>query len=101
VVTASQATNGGASSVLGIPGKTLQLTITEPSLFAMDAPDRNAARVASLFRGQRYTAVQRDPNANWLQIRLYGIQLVWVPASAGTLDGNILNLPQPGENLLP
>ena len=91
----------GASSVLGIPGKTLQLTISELSLFALDSPDANASRVASLFRGQHYTAVQRDPNANWLQIRLYGAELVWVPANAGTLDGNILNLPQPGENLPP
>ena len=91
----------GANSVLGIPGKTLQLTITQPSLFAMDSPDGNGSRVASLFRGQHYTAVQRDPDANWLQIRLYGAELVWVPANAGTLDGNILNLPQPGENLPP
>ena len=95
------AATGGASSVLGIPGKTLNLTITEPSLFAVDAPADGAQRVASVFRGQQYVAVQRDPNANWLQIRLYGVQLVWVPAGAGTLDGNILDLPQPGENLPP
>ena len=99
--TVSQPAATGASSVLGIPGKTLNLTITEPSLFAVDAPAAGSTRVASLFRGQHYVAVQRDPNADWLQIKLYGVQLVWVPAGAGTLDGNILDLPQPGENLPP
>jgi hypothetical protein len=89
----------GARSVLGIPGKTLQLTITDASLFALDAPDRAANRVASLFRGQHYVAVQRDPNADWLQIKLYAAVLVWVPAGSGQLDGNILDLPQPGDNL--
>jgi hypothetical protein len=96
-----QPASTGASSVLGIPGKTLNLTISQASLFAVDSPNAGAMRVASIFKGQRYVAVQRDPNANWLQIRLYGVQLVWVPASAGTLDGNILDLPQPGENLPP
>jgi hypothetical protein len=100
VATSSQPAATGASSVLGIPGKTLNLTITEPSLFAVDSPEAGANRIASLFRGQHYVAVQRDPNADWLQIRLYGVELVWVPASAGTLDGNILNLPQPGAILL-
>jgi hypothetical protein len=89
----------GASSLMGIPGKTLNLTITTASLFARDAPDPNANRVASIFRGQHYLAVQRDPNAKWLQIVLFGAELVWVPAGAGQLDGNILDLPQPGENL--
>ena len=91
----------GAASILGLPGKTLNLTITAPSVFAMDAPDRGANRVASLFNGQTYVAVQRDPNAVWVQIKLYGDTLVWVPAGAGQLDGNILDLPQPGVNAPP
>jgi hypothetical protein len=99
--TSGQTTATSASSMLGIPGKTLNLTITDSSLFAMDSPDAGANRVASVFHGQHFVVVQRDPNANWLQIKLYGVQLVWVPAGAGTLDGNILDLPQPGENLPP
>ncbi len=91
----------GAAALLGIPGKTLNLTITAASVFAVDAPDRGANRFASLFRGQRYVAVQRDPNAEWLQIKLYGLTLVWVPSGVGTLDGNILDLPQPGATLPP
>ncbi len=101
VTQSDQPTATGASSVLGIPGKTLELTITEASLFALDAPQTDATRVASLFRGHKYTAVLRDPNANWLQIRLYGAVFVWVPSGAGTLDGNILDLPQPGDDLPP
>jgi hypothetical protein len=95
----------GASAVTGIPGKTLNLTITTASLFALDAPDWSANRVASLFRGQQYVAVQRDPNAEWLQIILYGTAQgtlrVWVPAGAGLLDGNVLDLPQPGVHTPP
>jgi hypothetical protein len=100
-VTGSQPAATGARSIMGLPGKTLDLTITESSLFALDAPGSDGNRVASLFRGQKYVAVQRDPDAGWLQIRLYGVELVWVPAGAGTLDGNILDLPQPGENMPP
>lgn len=95
----------GASATTGIPGKTLNLTITAPSLFALDAPDWTAKRVASLFRGQQYVAAARDPNAEWLQITLYGTaqgtELVWVQAGAGQLDGNILELPQTAMNSLP
>lgn len=91
----------GASSILGIPGKTLQWTITAPSLFARDAPDVGANRLTSLFQGQQYQAVQRDPNAEWLQIVIFGAELGWVQAGAGQLNGNILDLPQPGVNAPP
>jgi hypothetical protein len=99
--TSQSPAGSAASTLLGIPGKTLQLTITAASLFALDAPDLHANRVASLFRGQQFRAVQRDPNAEWLQIELYGTQLVWVQAGAGQLDGNILDLPQPGDSVPP
>jgi len=94
-----------ASAAPGIPGKTLNWAVTAPSLFALDGPSWTANRVASLFAGQQYVAVGRDPNAEWLQITFYGTAqgtaLLWVSAGAGQLDGNILDLPQQSPNALP
>jgi lysophospholipase L1-like esterase len=96
IVAPPAAAAGGLSG--GIVGFTLKFTISAKSLFALDAPDYTANRVASMFQGQQFVAVARNPNADWLQLQIYG-GLVWVPAAVGQLAGHILDLPEPDEIL--
>lgn len=87
-----------AAPSAGTAGFTLPFTITATSLFALDAPGYNANRVMSLFQGQQFVAVARNPNADWLQLQITG-GTVWVPAGVGQLAGPILDLPEPDNNL--
>ncbi len=68
-------------------------TVLASSLFARAAPDYQSARVYSLFRGQRYLAVARSADNNWLQLDLGRNLFGWAPAMAGSLQGSLAGLP--------
>ncbi len=79
---------------------TLKLTLTARSAFARSAPDMAAARIASLFKGQSFTAFMRDATSSWLYIVLPDGRRAWVSAGAGKLSGNILALPTASDDVL-
>jgi uncharacterized protein YraI len=62
-----------------------RFTLTAKSAFARSAPSWNAQKVASLFKGQTFTALASSRDGQWVQI-YHAAGPVWVAASAGKLS---------------
>ena len=73
-----------------------RFTLTAKSAFARSEPSWNALKVASLFKGQTFTALSRSQDGQWVQIS-HATGQVWVAASAGNLSEAV---PQVGEATL-
>jgi len=71
----------------------VQYTVTVKSLFGLAAPDPQASRVYSLFRGQSYPAAARSTDSNWLLLNLWGGAQAWVATVNGSVQGSIADLP--------
>jgi len=87
--TSAQSSNSTSASNGTI---TARLTIAVPSAFARNAPGLTSLRIASLFKGQTYTATGRTNDTNWIQI-IYGGGSAWVASSVGVLSQKLANLP--------
>ena len=74
------------------PAGPVYYTVTANSLFGRAGPDLKAAKVASLFKGQRYAADARSADSHWLRLRLPSGP-AWVPAAYGTVTGTAALLP--------
>ena len=67
---------------------TLSSTITSQSAYARASPSMNATKVASLFLGEKYTAIGQSANSEWLQIRLKGHdEPRWIASFVAKLSG--------------
>ncbi len=73
-------------------GVTLRYTLTAQSLYLRSAPSATGTPLASLFKGQVFTAIGRNLTSQWVQI-LYGGTPGWVLAGAGQLSGSLGDLP--------
>ncbi len=90
-------TSAGSNRLPAAGAASLNLTLTARSAFARSGPAMSTARLASLFKGQSFTALGRDSTASWVYIALPDGRRAWVSARAGKLSGNILSLPVAGE----
>ena len=71
----------------------VRYTVAVKSLFGLAAPDPQATKVFSLFRGQSYPAAARSTDSNWLLLNLWGGAQAWVAAVNGSVQGSIADLP--------
>ena len=92
VTTTTSSTSAQASTSASNITTTARLTIVVPSAFARNAPGLTSLRIASLFKGQTYTATGRTNDTNWIQI-IYGGGSAWVASSVGVLSQKLVNLP--------
>ena len=68
---------------------TLFATITAESTYARAAPSLSATKMASLFLGEKYTAIGQNSDAKWLQIRIRGhASPLWIFHSVAQLSGS-------------
>jgi hypothetical protein len=65
-----------------------RFTLTAKSAFARSGPSWNALKVASLFKGQTFTALARSLDGQWVQVS-HAQGPLWVAASAGTLSQTV------------
>jgi hypothetical protein len=79
--------SGSTASVL------VRYTVSVKSLFGLTGPGFQADRVVSLFKGQSYEASARSSDSAWLLLELSGGAQAWVPASTGTVQGQLADLP--------
>ena len=71
----------------------VRYTVAVKSLYGLDEPDRHAAKIYSLFKGQSYAVAARSGDSAWLLLDLWGSTQAWVPTVAGTVLGPIAGLP--------
>jgi hypothetical protein len=71
----------------------VRYTVAVKSLFGLAAPSWQADRVASLFNGQNYAASAQSTDGAWLLLDVWGSARAWVPASTGSVQGPIADLP--------
>ena len=95
-VPAAGGNTGPASGPAAAPAAagSQRLTITAASTYARAAPSWSATKLASLFKGQSYTATGRDASSQWLQVQLPGE--AWVSVGVGVLSGHLSSLPVVG-----
>lgn len=71
----------------------VQFTVAVKSFFGLSAPGSPSDKLASLFRGQTFTATGRNADGTWVQLAFSGHKLVWAPVVYGTLQGQVSDLP--------
>ncbi|MCC7360121.1 MAG: SGNH/GDSL hydrolase family protein [Anaerolineales bacterium] len=89
---ASAAPAAAEQEAAGGPAGPVYYTVSVKSLFGRAGPDLKAAKIASLFRGQRYAADARSADGLWLRLNLPGGP-GWAPAAYGTVTGAAALLP--------
>jgi hypothetical protein len=79
----------GAPMAAAVNGVTF--TITVKSAYLRSEPGWNATRVHSVFQNQAYGVSGRNADNTWLQLEVAGG--AWVPATYGTLRGDLTSVP--------
>jgi hypothetical protein len=83
-----------AASAAPAVSATLVVTINVDSTFARVAPDWNAGLVGRLMKWDRFTAVGRNADAEWLHID-YGNSLVWIHQTMARFPRNLEGVENP------
>ncbi len=69
-------------------------SLTRKSAFAHVSTDMLSQRAASLFQGQTYAVTGRTADNLWLRLDIAGLRTeAWVPASFGTVAGDLQQVP--------
>lgn len=69
-------------------------TLTLKSAFLRAAPERTAAKVASVFQGQTYPVRARSADGQWVQLAYPGpASETWILQAYGTVQGDLTTLP--------
>jgi hypothetical protein len=97
-IATARTTGGGTNAPGGAVSATLTFTVTVKSTYVRAAPDYGSTRLASLFKGEVTTALNRDAAGNWVRVRYGGSSLGWLPLGVGKLGGDVLSLPVEGSS---
>ena len=88
-VPASGSAGKGSASAANV-----KFTIVVSSVFGRSQPNLAGARIVSLFRGQRFSALARTPDSTWVKID--SSPAAWVIAEYGTFTGSLRDVPVEG-----